>query len=141
MQFGETKGKQALELIESLAWGDIEMAIYAFEVALALALEAVGPDSIGLWEAEGEERFGDEFELSVEDVVALDDDLRLAYIARLLYTAACMYGVNPSNAVPGRSPEGEVTSPLTWGDDVDSFAELLRGLNDIRYGIYTCRRH
>jgi hypothetical protein len=54
----------------------------------------VGPDSIGLWEAEGEERFGDEFELSVEDVVALDDDLRLAYIARLLYTAACMYGVN-----------------------------------------------
>jgi hypothetical protein len=131
-QFDQTQRTQALELIESLAWGDISCAIYSLEVALALALEAVGGD-MNLWEAEGEERFRDEFELSSEQVASLDDEWRRAYIARLLQTAVNSYGVGPG-ASPGRSPEG-ITSPIAWNDDSSSVARLVRGLNDILYGV------
>ena len=77
-------------------WGDLEQALYGLEAALALALEATG-HAIQLWEGEdgGEERFGDEFALSAGQVDSLDDEWRLAYIARLLYTAAETYGVSP----------------------------------------------
>jgi hypothetical protein len=131
-QFNEAQRAQALDLIESLAWGDMEKGICGFEAALALALEAVG-DAIDLWEVEGEERFRDEFELSSEQVASLDAEWRLAYIARLLCTAAHLYGV-PSDGLPGRN-EGELTPPITWTDWNSSPARLLRGLNDIGYGV------
>jgi hypothetical protein len=43
----------------------MEYAISGPEAALALALEATGV-AIDLWEAEGEDPFGDEFALSAE---------------------------------------------------------------------------
>jgi hypothetical protein len=132
-QFGASQRSDAMELIESLAWGDMEDAISGLEVALALALEATG-DAIRLWEAEGEERFGDEFTLSAEQVADLGDEWRLAYIARLLHTAAHSYGISP-NVPPGRTNEGQpVTAPgaNAWSS---SPAQLLRGLNDLLYGV------
>ena len=123
----------AIDLLESLAWGSVEWAIYDLEAALALAIEAVG-GALRLWEDEGEERFGDELRLSAEQVASLDDEWRLAYIARLLDTAALAYGVSP-NGSPGRNTEGEVTPPISWDDRGGSIASLLRGLNEILYGL------
>src|SRR5687768_17083671 len=122
-QFNEAQRAQALDLIESLAWGDMQTAIFGLEASLALALEATG-DAIDRWEAEGEERFGDEFELASEQVAGLDDEWRLAYLARLLHTTAHAYGVTPEGP-PGRTPEGDLTSPAVWADGSSSPARLL----------------
>ena len=89
-QFDEPQRAQVMALLETLPWGDVEREIGGLEVVLALAIEATG-DAIQLWEEEGEECFGDEFELSADQVAALDDEWRLAYIARLLHTAAHAY--------------------------------------------------
>jgi hypothetical protein len=124
--------QQAIDLLEDLPWGDVEQEIYGLEVALSLALEATGA-AIQLWEEEGEQRFGDEFALSADEVASLDEDWRLAYIARLLYTAANAYRVSP-DALPGRSSEALATSPLAWSE-AGSIARLLRGLNDILHGL------
>ena len=132
-QFSDAQRTAAIDLLESLPWGDVEQAIYGLEAALALAIEAVG-GALRLWEDEGEERFGDEFTLSAEQVASLDDEWRLAYIARLLDTARLGYGVS-ANGSPGRNTEGEVTPPVSWNDHAGSIAGLLRGLNDILYGV------
>ena len=132
-QFDESQRAQVVALLEDLPWGDVEQAIYGLEVALGLALEAVG-NAIDLWEDKGEERFEDEFALSAKQVASLDDNWQLAYIARLLHSAALSYGVSPF-ASPGRTPDGQVTSPVSWSDGSGSIARLLRGLNDILYGI------
>ena len=89
--------------------------------------------AVGPGRGAGEERFGDEFTLSADRVASLDDEWRLAYIARLLHSAAYLYGVSP-HASPGRSADGELTSPISWSDEL-SLARLLRGLNDILYGV------
>src|SRR5262245_24821296 len=128
-QFDEPQQAQAMALLEGLPWGDVEQEIYGLEIALALALEATG-EAIQLWEDEGEDRYGDEFSLSADQVALLDDDWRLAYVARLLHSAAHVYGVSP-RALPGRSSDGYVTSPVSWHDQAGSIARLLRGLNDI----------
>jgi hypothetical protein len=101
------------------------MRSLASRPALALALEATGI-AIDLWEAEGEDRFGDEFALSAEEVADLDDEWRLAYIARLLCTALGAYGVS-SQGLPGRDPEGELTPPITWTERLTSPAQLWAG--------------
>jgi len=132
-QFDWRQRRQALRLLEALAWGDMETAIYGLETALALAYEATG-DAINLWEEEGEERFDDEFRLTPADVADLSDEWRLAYIARLLVTALHAYGVSPG-ASPGRPPECSAGPPLDWEEDDTSPARLLRGLNDILYGV------
>ena len=87
-----------------------------------------------VWEEEGEERFDGEFQLSTDQVASLDREWRLAYIGRLLRTAAYAYGV-PPHGTPGRSTEGDVTPPIAWHEDAGSIARLVRGLNDILYGI------
>jgi hypothetical protein len=124
-QFDEEERAQATALLEALPWGDLEQAIYGLEVTLALALEATG-DAIQQWEDEGEERFGDEFSLSAEQIASLDDDWRLAYIARLLHTAAHSYGVSP-HASPGRSSDGHVTSPISWNDHMTPSRDFCAG--------------
>jgi hypothetical protein len=132
-QFDARQRSQATELLERIAWGDMGYAIAGLEVALALALEATG-DAIRLWEEEGELRFGDEFELSAEEVAELDDEWRLAYIARLLHSASYSYGVSPG-VPPGRAVDGEVVTAAASESPETSPAGLLRGLNDILHGI------
>jgi hypothetical protein len=133
-QFTDAQRAAAIDLLESPPWGDMEWKIYGLEAALALALEAVGGDRVQRWEDEGNERFGDDFKLSAEQVASLDDEWRLVYIARLLDCAAIEYGVS-SYASPGRNSDGEITSPASWNEDPHSVARLLRGLNDILYGL------
>jgi hypothetical protein len=141
-QFDRRQRELAAELVESLAWGDVERAIIGHETALALALEATG-DALRLWEHEGEDRFGDEVSLSPEQVCELDDEWRLAYIARLLVTALHAYGVSPGGR-PARllvvAGLGEVTPPADWQDARSSPARLLHGLNDLLYGVSVVSR-
>jgi hypothetical protein len=133
MPFSEQERAQALELIETLSWGDMDVFISGLETALALAIEATGA-AIELWEEEGEERFGDEFSLSAEEVASLDDEWRLAYIARLLRTAIQAYGIY-SDGAPGRNAEGETRPPAAWSEDGSSPARVLRGLLDLVHGV------
>ena len=78
---------------------------------------------------------GDEFDLSAKQAAELTDEWRLAYVARLLATALQAYGVSPGTS-PGRPPEPPWTAPpLDWNDWDTSPARLLRGLNDILYGV------
>ena len=103
------------------------------EVALALALEAVG-DAIDLWEDEGEERFDDEFALSAEQ------SPRSTTSGGSRTSLGCFTQPRSRTeslhlASPGRTPDGHVTSPISWSDESGSIARLLRGLNDIRYGV------
>ena len=48
-----------------------------------------------LWQANdaGEQRFGDEFSLTAQQVADLDPELRLAYASRLIRTLALYWGV------------------------------------------------
>ena len=62
------------------------------ETALQLAVDAT-EDALSFWEAYGEDRFGDEFSLTNAEVESLDPAWRLAYVARLIRSAAGVYGV------------------------------------------------
>lgn len=120
------KKTQAFALIESIPWGDLELGIQGFEQALQLALEATTGCFL-LWEAEGEERYDDEFSLAPEQVAELDDEWRLAYVARLLVSMAFSYGVGTGVYHAKR--------PITLIENNHSPAALLRGLNDILWGV------
>jgi hypothetical protein len=57
------------------------------------ALDATAAE-FPLWEAEGEERYVDEFGVSGEDVAEMTTEWRLAYVGRLVRTLALCYGVS-----------------------------------------------
>jgi hypothetical protein len=121
MQFGAQQQKEALALLESLTWGDMEMDIRALEDALRRSIEATRSDFLK-WEAEAEGvGMTDEFAVPAEVVADLSPEWRLAYVARLLRSLAMAYGV--STDWEGRLPVTE--------EDKNSPAGLLRGLNDL----------
>lgn len=93
IQFDLGSGARALELIEGIAWGDMEGAIRTFEECLARAL-AVTYDEFQRWEmAVDNGEFADEFSVDAETMRVAPCELKLAYVARLLRSAALMYGV------------------------------------------------
>jgi hypothetical protein len=117
LQFGPSQQEAALNLIESMPWGDTGPAIADLESTLKRALEATDGD-FARWENDLGPRFEqagfDEFTLPPGLIEDMTTDQRLAYVARLLtsltfaYAGAC-------------DPEGEV--------DDGSPAALLRGLD------------
>jgi len=122
-QFDPEQRRRAIELIESMAWGDMDLHIRSMEEALQLALEAT-VDGFQRWERDGEEHFGaDEFQLSPQQIEDLDDEWRLAYVARLIRSLGLVYGI--ATDFGGRE--------TTLDDDGDGPAGLLRGLNDIAH--------
>jgi hypothetical protein len=96
---------RALALIDSLPWGDIEGDLGVWEQALRLAMDATTVE-FGLWEREGEDRFGDEFSVTDEQLEEMSDEWRLALVARLLRSAAMAYGVSTDYA-PGQPNVGQ----------------------------------
>jgi hypothetical protein len=62
-----TQRQEALALIEQIPWGDMDEAIRDVEETLDRALAATA-GKFSLWEAEGEDRYADEFSLTGEDV-------------------------------------------------------------------------
>jgi hypothetical protein len=121
-KFDPEQQRRTIKVIEGIPWGDMERQILCVEDALRLALQAT---AVGLlrWEheAEGEQRFGDEFNLSREQVRDLDADWRLAYVGRLIYNMALCYGLSTDLANE---------APLVTGDQHTPGA-LLRDLDDI----------
>ena len=92
-QFDPDQRRRALELIESLPWGDVEGHLVSMERALELLMEATAAE-FERWEREGEHHFGDdEFGLSEDQVESMDDEWRLAYVARLVRSLGLIYGV------------------------------------------------
>jgi hypothetical protein len=135
-QFGPGQQARAVALIEVMAWGDMDYAIRDVETALRLAMDATRAEFLRweedlgpLFEAEGWE----EFSVPATQVEELSDRDKLAYVARLLRTLACSYGVDPGFGylVPGESllerydrlEHAHASSP----------AALLNGLNDISW--------
>ena len=105
------------------AWGDVDGNIVSLEAALERALEATRTDFM-LWDldGEGEDRWGDEYSVSPDDVAQMDMRWRLAYVARLVRSVALCYGVSPgefSDSPPLLEAEGSTP------------AGIVRGLNDL----------
>jgi hypothetical protein len=120
MQLSREQQDEALELIESLAWGDLDHSIRDQELALRLALEATR-DSFDDWLIAGGDSV-DEFSIPTRVLNTLSHRERLAYVARLLRTIALHYGVDSgSNDRPSLLDVEKPHSP----------ARLLHGLNDI----------
>lgn len=108
------RNTQVLDLLHKVAWGDICFAIEGMEDALQLALSATHP-WLALWERESERLYIDEFSLTPDEVNALSDRWRLAYVARLITSLALQYGTGGDF----RSGHEHDSSP----------AGLLRGLD------------
>jgi hypothetical protein len=71
----------------------MDEAIRDVEETLDRALAATA-GKFSLWEAEGEDRYADEFSLTGEDVAEMSLEWRLAYVGRLVRTLALRYGVS-----------------------------------------------
>jgi hypothetical protein len=104
---------QLVELVEKVPWADVEGAVSTLDEALRLARDATR-EPLAVWQAAGEQRFGDEFSVAPSQFHNLSDAWRLAYVARLVETIALMHGLR-SEATP--SPRS-----VLWRID-----ELLRG--------------
>lgn len=119
-QFDEADRRRAVELIESIAWGDFDLDLRTFEDALRRAVEAT-QSYAEAWDAELYEQYGDEFSIDLDRRDGMDESHLLAYVGRLVRTVALLYGVS------------------AWGEDLvgqesaGSLASLLRGLNDITW--------
>jgi hypothetical protein len=102
----QTGQAEVLSLIATLPWGDVEGCIETLDEAFRLAREATSHDWLR-WENEGYELgFDDEFSVSPERVASLTDEWRLAYVGRLLESAAMMYGIQDKKAVPAPESPG-----------------------------------
>jgi hypothetical protein len=120
-QLDDGQLEQAVSLIESLAWGDIDGDLRTMERALRLAMKATSED-FRRWESEADTAgFSSELSVDAYDVAQMSPDWRLAYVARLLRTVALAYGVGTEFG--GKQLVGEEVA--------NSPAGLLRGLNDI----------
>ena len=121
IQFDKGQQLRAIELIESMSWGDMENQIRGIDESLLLALQATASD-FERWELEhGDVGFCDEFSLTSDEVAALPDEWKLAYVARLLRSLALSLGVGTEFGNQVLVAEHDECSP----------AGLLRGLNDI----------
>ncbi len=108
--------------MESISWGDMDAHIRTVEDALVRAVEATSED-FRLWQEQADDcGMHDEFALEPEDVDALTPEWRLAYVARLLRSLAMPYGL--------RETESH-RKPSRLGEDEDSIAALVHGINDL----------
>jgi hypothetical protein len=100
-QFSEEQSARAFGLLDSLAWGDVTADLCAFENALSAALDATR-GYLDAWEAMEIGGF-DEFDLTPEQIGALTDRQRLAWVGRLLENIRLCYGVDEYVGYEGRS--------------------------------------
>ena len=112
-QFDRQACLEALAAIERNPWGDVAPAVEGIDQGLLLAMEAT-TTAFHLWQADdaGEQRFGDEFELTPQQVDDLDPEWRLAYVARLIRTIVQCWGVATefSSSALG-TPDEETSCP------------------------------
>lgn len=119
--FDEGQQARAIELIQSMPWGDIDGAIRIIDEALLRAMQATA-DDFQRWEVHADDMgYVDEFSLTPDDVARMSNEWKLAYVARLLRSLAGMFGVGTEFGDQVLVAEHDPHSP----------AGLLRGLNDI----------
>ena len=116
-----TQRREAVELLEGVTWGDMDVHIRTLEGALERALEATASEFF-MWEQDGEDRYGDEFSVTPADLEAMSPEWRLAYVGRLVRSLAMCYGVSTGDFGGGL--------PLLEAD-ANSPGGLLRALNDL----------
>lgn len=107
---------RVLEIAETTPWGDIVNGVKDVELALRLALEATREEFL-LWERElADARFVDEFSVAPHDVSAMPFVWRVAYVARLLRSAALAYGLYTefSQQPLGTRREGDGIGEPLW---------------------------
>ncbi len=110
-QLDRNQERDAIALIEAIPWGDMDLHIRSVERALERAVAATA-EEFPLWEAEGEERFIDEFSVAEEDIAAMSAEWRLAYVGRLVRTIALCYGLGTGDfAFFGNEPPFLVADP------------------------------
>ncbi len=115
--------ERAIELLESVAWLDIDLDLKLVGKSLGLGMEATRGD-FNFWRDEhaAKSKFGDDLWLKPEQVEAISDEWRYAYVARLLRTAALVLGAETD----------EVDRGMTLGDfagaDISSAGGLVRAL-------------
>jgi hypothetical protein len=81
-----------INLIDDVAWGEVQAAMSTLDEALRRGLEAT-EHAFDQWENEaGEMGYNDEFSLEPADIDALSDEWRLAYVARQLRSIALTFG-------------------------------------------------
>lgn len=119
-QFDNGRGKRALELLEQMPWGDIEMNISDTKDALRRLVGATSAVA-DRWDEEFFDSYGDEFSVPDETVTAMTETELLAYIARLVRSLALAYGVDA----------GLSNRQLRQTDNPDSPAALLQGLTNL----------
>jgi hypothetical protein len=111
----ESQHQRLIALIERAPFGDLEPALIGVEYVLGLAMEATA-EAFVLWEEHARERgYLDEFSLTGGDLAAMDADWKLAFIARLLRTAALDLGLPTefnNNSNGRRSQRGTLASLL-----------------------------
>ena len=99
-QLDRKQRREAVELLEGVTWGDMDLRIRSVEEALERALEATA-NEFPLWEQDGEDRYGDEFSVTPADLESMDPEWRLAYVGRLVRSLALCYGVETGDFGPG----------------------------------------
>jgi hypothetical protein len=99
-QFDPTQRREAVELLEDVTWGDMDLHIRSLEGALERALEATAREFF-IWEQDGEDRYGDEFSVTPADLEAMTPEWRLAHAGRLVRSLAHCYGVDTGDFGPG----------------------------------------
>jgi hypothetical protein len=106
-------------IVRETAWGQIDGDLSVVEAALRLAMQLTDGD-FQRWENEAHDAgYRDEFAITEAEVAAMTPEWRLALVARLIRSAAGMYGL--ANGY-GPQPVGALSSHA-------SPALLLRALS------------
>ena len=93
MGASEGRGDRRLEVLENVAWDDVENDLGDVKELLGLMAETV-TEPLRVWQTEGVERYGDEFSVSTKQREAMDERMHAAYVAQLNATLASRLGAN-----------------------------------------------
>ena len=98
MGASEGRDDRQLEVLENVAWGDVENDL-ADTTEVIERMKKAARGGAWLWETEGEDLYGDGFSVSDEELEAMSDEMRLAYLSQLAATLASRLGMSTRDGV------------------------------------------
>jgi hypothetical protein len=111
MQFDESQIRRAVETIQAATWGDIDPALVGIHDAFTRLRELSHAD-LRFWEEYLEGHLPDEFSISLQQVDDLSEQVRRAYVARLIESAYLLWGGGEAVDVHRASSPGELVHEL-----------------------------